>query len=425
MKYSNPFHYLINSNILLTFSFLLTSITCIGQDVDLNQAIAKYRKGELIVQAKPGSTVTVEQKRHEFWFGCSVPNSLAGGMSPENLKKFKEKFLENFNAAVPENALKWISMEPQKGKVNYAVVDSILTWAEKNNLPVRGHNIFWGHKKYIQPWQMEMNDADLKQALQQRAESIAKRYKGRFVEYDLNNEILDENYYETRLGPDITKLMAQWVLNADPAAKIYLNEHDMLIPEYPAGNRLATMMALVRSCLKQGIPLAGIGIQGHSHTTTFDRQALKRGLDSVAKFNLPIRITEFNMPGRGYPINEKRDPLPASEDGSRAKEMVDFMKICFAHPAVESILFWGFWEGANWIPASSLYRRDWSPTPAADAYRNLVFNEWWTKVSGKIGDKGTFSTPAFYGKYLVTVDGISKEVDLLKKQGKAVVDFRK
>ena len=26
---------------------------------------------------------------------------------------------------------------------------------------------------------------------------------------------------------------------------------------------------------------------------------------------------------------------------------------------------WGFWEGANWIPVSSLYRRDWSPTPAA------------------------------------------------------------
>jgi hypothetical protein len=43
---------------------------------------------------------------------------------------------------------------------------------------------------------------------------------------------------------------------------------------------------------------------------------------------------------------------------------------------------WGFWEGANWIPQSSLYRRDWSPTPAADAYRGLVFKQWWTTWSG-------------------------------------------
>jgi len=28
--------------------------------------------------------------------------------------------------------------------------------------------------------------------------------------------------------------------------------------------------------------------------------------------------------------------------------------ICFAQERVEGILMWGFWEGANWIPASSL-----------------------------------------------------------------------
>ena len=28
-------------------------------------------------------------------------------------------------------------------------------------------------------------------------------------------------------------------------------------------------------------------------------------------------------------------------------------------------MMWGFWEGANWIPQSSLYKRDWTPLPAA------------------------------------------------------------
>jgi len=49
---------------------------------------------------------------------------------------------------------------------------------------------------------------------------------------------------------------------------------------------------------------------------------------------------------------------------------------------------WGFWEGANWIPVSLLYRKDWTPSPAAEAYHNLVFKEWWTNVSGNADKKG-------------------------------------
>jgi len=87
------------------------------------------------------------------------------------------------------------------------------------------------------------------------------------------------------------------------------------------------------------------------------------------------------------------------------------------------MIMWGFWEGANWIPVSSLYKRDWSPTPAAEAYRNLIFKEWWTMEEGKINGKGELSVPAFFGKYKVTVDGKTKEIDLTKAAGKMVVEF--
>ena len=105
----------------------------------------------------------------------------------------------------------------------------------------------------------------------------------------------------------------------------------------------------------------------------------------------------------------------------KAKELTDYYRICFAHPAVAGILMWGFWEGANWIPASSLYHKDWSPTPAVEAYQNLLFKEWWTKETAKINKDGTYKVKAFYGKYRVTVDGVSQEVDLKKTAGKAHV----
>ena len=114
--------------------------------------------------------------------------------------------------------------------------------------------------------------------------------------------------------------------------------------------------------------------------------------------------------------------MTPQEEELKAKEMVDYYKICFAHPAVEGILMWGFWEGANWIPGSSLYKRDWSPTPAAEAYQNLIFKEWWTKSSGTVCRDGVFSIPAFFGKYKVTINGISKEIGLSKAAGNVMVD---
>jgi len=403
--------------------YLFAFVPARAQYPGIKDEIAQHRKGQLVVRAKSGDKIEVEQLAHEFWFGCAIANNLAGGgaWSENDRQQYKEHFLKNFNSAVTENAVKWPSMESRKGEVNYNVVDGILQWTEENNIPLRGHNLFWGVERFVQPWLKEMNDEELSKTLRQRAETVTARYKGRFAEYDLNNEMIHGNYYEDRLGPEITKLMAQWAHNGDPGAKLYLNDYDIL-----TGNRLDDYMSHIRKLLKQGVPIAGIGVQGHLHTDTFDRNELRRSLDSLAIFKLPIKVTEFNMPGQRSKYHRERIlVMTPEEEALKAKEIVDYYRICFAHPAVEGILMWGFWEGANWIPVSSLYKRDWTPTPAADAYQNLIFREWWTKDSGTAGTDGSFSVPAFFGKYKVTVNGVSKEIELSKKAGKATVDFRK
>lgn len=404
---------------ILIFS-LLTDTS--AQPTDIYDAIEKHRKGRLVINAKEGEKVTVEQLSHEFWFGGAISNGLVdGSMSENDIRQYKDKFLENFNAAVTENAVKWPSMEPQKGKVNYQVVDGILQWTEEHHIPLRAHNLFWGIDKFVQPWVKDLDDEELRQTLKNRAESITKRYKGRFAEYDLNNEMIHGNYYEDRLGSEITKLMTEWAHLGDPEANLYLNDYDIL-----TGNKLPEFMAQIRSLLQQEVSIAGIGVQGHLHAETFDRKELKRALDSLSVFNLPIRITEFNMPGQRSEFHKNRKLEMTQEQAElNAKEMVDYYKICFAHPAVEGILMWGFWEGANWIPASSLYKRDWSPTPIGKAYQDLVFKEWWTRETGTVGKDGTFTSLAFYGKYKVSINGQSKQVDLTNKEGQVFVDFTK
>ncbi len=213
--------------------------------------------------------------------------------------------------------------------------------------------------------------------------------------------------------------MAEWSRNGDPEIKLWLNDYDIL-----TGKKLSEYMTQIRVLLDQGVPIAGIGVQGHLHSEMFDRIQLKNALDSLAQFDLPIRVTEFNMPGQGSKFYEnKKLKLTNDEEIQKANELVDYYKICFAHPAVDGILMWGFWEGANWIPASSLYRLDWTATPSAKAYNNLVFNEWWTVKKNKTNRQGEFSTKAFYGSYTITVGGETKEINLTKANRKVVVEY--
>ena len=384
-------------------------------------AIRKHRTGTIVVEAAPGAAIHVEQMRHEFWFGAAIANqAFDGRMDPADAARYKEVFLENFNAAVTENALKWLAMEREQGKVNYATVDAILEWTDANDIPLRGHNIYWGIEKYVQPWLMTMDDDTLRSTLEARGRDIGRRYRGRFAEYDLNNEMIHGNYYADRLGPRITLEMTKWIHAEDPDAKLWLNDYDIL-----TGKRLNDYVAHIRELVEMGVPVAGIGVQGHLHAETFDRNALRRSLVVLEKLNLPIRVTEFNMPGqRSVFEKDRRRAMTAAEEEAKARDIADYYRICFASPAVTGILMWGFWEGANWIPASSLFKRDWTPTPAAKAYHDLVYGEWWTRWEGKADANGRCEVPAFFGTHRVSAGNMSAILALTKSEGMVTVKLR-
>jgi len=390
-----------------------------GSDVD--EAIRKIRMGTLVIETTPGAEVRVEQQRHEFWFGAALASQMFGERAnAETAAQYKRVFLENFNAAVTENALKWPSMERRQGQVDYSVVDAILQWTDEHEIPLRGHNIFWGIRNFVQPWVIALDDATLRETVKARALDIGTRYKGRFVEYDLNNEMIHGNYYEERLGPEITRDMAAWVRQGDPDAVLFLNDYDIL-----TGRRLDDYVAHIRGLLDQGVPIGGIGVQGHLHGDSFDPAVLKASLAKLAQFKLPIVVTEFNFPGQRSKHYNKRDSkLTDEEEQAKAKAIVEYYRICFAEPAVKGILMWGFWEGANWIPQSSLYRRDWSPTPAAQAYRDLVYKQWWTTWQGKADAAGRCEVPAFYGRHKIAANGKETLSDLKRAEGTKTVSLK-
>jgi GH35 family endo-1,4-beta-xylanase len=165
-------------------------------------------------------------------------------------------------------------------------------------------------------------------------------------------------------------------------------------------------------------------VQGHLHGDSFSGEKLKESLDSLGQFGLPVRITEFNFPGqRSKYYKDQSQKLTEEEELNKARNIVDYYRICFAHPAVEGIIMWGFWEGANWIKASSLYYRDWSPTPALKAYRDLIFHEWNTSITVTLDHQGEALVPAFYGDYKISSGQTALFVSLEKEKGSKEVNL--
>jgi GH35 family endo-1,4-beta-xylanase len=412
--------------LLLTTEVLIVS-NCFAEDeiaarmtpAAIESRIAEIRMGDITVKTEPGADVKVRQVRHEFLFGTAVPDSLAekspNPMSAEDRKMYLKILGENFNYAVHENALKWYDCEVSRGDVDYYRADRIWELCNELNIPMRGHCIFWEKDKYIMPWLNELNNDELRAAVHQRAIGVTEHFKGRIEEFDLNNEMINGTFFRRRLGYGIVNEMAYMAKAGNPDAVLFVNDYGILVE---GGYNKGSYIDMIENLLATGVPIGGIGCQAHfissrkndsSGRAETKSSDVHKTLDELSKFDLPIKITECLF--------------AADTEEGMAEELRRVFPIFFAHPRVEAILMWGFWAGDHWMPQTAMWKKDWTPTAQALAYRDLVFNKWWTQTSGKADNKGTFKTRGFYGDYVISSNGQEKKVTLSKKEKAIEVNF--
>ena len=282
-------------------------------------------------------------------------------------------------------------------------------------MKVRGHNVFWSGTSFIPEWVKSLKKKEALLVHEKRAREVVTRYKGRLVDWDFCNETLNGNHWEMRvMGDDIHAKMTRWVKEQDPECRVCMNEFGVLSSE----GKCRRYIEKVKAILKQGGVIDALGCQGHYHGEDFNRTTLKRCLDMLGELNLPILITEFNMPGQKskYRGNHK-GKLSPDEEKRKAVAVRDYLRISFQHPSVEAFIFWGAWEPHLWIPASALWKSDMSPTPALKEYRKLVFEKWWTKWEGKADEKGECRLTPFFGRHRIRSGGKELAVELVKGKG--------
>lgn len=326
-----------------------------------------------------GSMVIIKQINNSFPIGSCISRS---NIDNEDFVAF---FLKHFNWAVFGNELKWYWMEPQRGNFNYKDADELLKFCDDNNIAARGHCIFWEVENTVQNWVKSLGRNDLAVAVQNRLNGLLNRYKGRFKHYDVNNEMLHGSFYQDRLGKDTRANMFKTANWLDPSAVLFVNDYHV---EDGCDTRSSPekYMDQILDLQEQGAPVGGIGIQGHIDCPV--GSIVCSALDKLGVAGLPIWFTELDVSC----INEH----------VRADDLEVIMREAFAHPGVEGIMLWGFWELFMSRENSHLVDAEGEVNEAGKRFIELK-NEWLSHAHGLINEQSEFSFRGFEGTYQVEI----------------------
>ena len=366
---------------------------------DIRQREAQIRVLDEEGRPVPGVNVEVKQTSKAFPFGAAL--------SPTVLRdpKYQEFFLSHFNWAVFENEMKWYSNEGRRGREDYSRADAMLAWCQQHGIPVRGHCVFWEPERWQPRWLRDLDAGELHAAVEQRMDSIVRRYRGKVVHWDVNNEMLHGSFFKDRLGEGIHAWMFKRAHEIDPQSRLFVNDFNILsVDQNFTKTEVDEYVKQIRQLIDAGAPIHGVGIQGHVwFKDAMDHpEALKNNLDQVAELGLPIWITEFDS---------------AFDDESVNAEALEAVyRTAYSHPSVEGIIMWVLWAGNSWIgPNAGLARLDWNLNAAGKRYAALMA-EWSTNASGVTNADGVFAFRGFHGEYTVTVRGDSQQTAQKKWQ---------
>jgi len=236
-------------------------------------------------------------------------------MSITNPNTAKMKlFTSEFNMLVPENEMKMDATEPSRNSFSYGNADQMIKIAQENNMYVRGHTLCW-HSQ-VPSWISKdgyANDKgwsreELLSILKNHIENVAGHFKGQINEWDVCNEVLDDNQqtvwsnpngydlrqsiWQTVIGEDYLDSAFVWTHRVDPDAKLFLNDYGV---EGQGWGKSEALVNLAKRLRNSGIPIDGIGLQGHMEASLDYYNAIEKNVACCGELGFLCHITELDL----------------------------------------------------------------------------------------------------------------------------------
>ncbi|MGJ8679084.1 endo-1,4-beta-xylanase [Paraglaciecola sp.] len=394
-----------------------TELTYDGRDADApwrTEALARieeHRKGDftLTINDHNGDPINnldidLHLANHAYHFGSAIASGQLLEES-ENGDIYREKVLELFNQAGPENSLKWGSWAGEWGEYySQANTISALEWLKEHNIYARGHVLVWPAQRNLPNYLDQYITEDPSQADPQllvevtnHINDVSTQTSHLLDEWDVLNEPYDNHYLMDAFGDEV---MVDWFELARsnlPEHKLYINDYSILSGGGLDVAHQEHYAKTIKYLVDNEAPIDGIGLQSHFSEVLTGIPKVYEILDGIhqANPNLLIRSTEFD-------VKTTNEQLQA--DYTR-----DFMTLFFSHPSTVGIQLWGFWAGRHWFPDAAMYHLDWTEKPNALVWKDLIFNQWHSAFNEKTDEQGQFKSRGFYGEYTLSFTHNDKE----------------
>jgi endo-1,4-beta-xylanase len=295
---------------------------------------------------------------------------------------YRETLAREFDILTPENDLKFSPLCPRLGAYDFGPADELVEFAQANDMKVRGHTLLWHHQN---PAWLKEGNYNRKQALDLLHRHIFTtmgHFHGEIYAWDVVNEPVESNgglrdsFWMHTIGPDYLEYAFRWSHEADPDARLFLNEYEA----YGRDAKSDALYDLLKDLLKQGVPVDGVGLQMHlaiNGTQNFPApptvQELFDQMKRLGDLGLEIHITEMDV------LIQNCSGTPEEKLKKQADVYSEILSTGLRNPQLKAIVLWGFTDRYTWIPtftgqpdAPLPFDEYYQPKPAYEAiYRVL------------------------------------------------------
>ena len=345
-------------------------------------------------------------KRIAFLFLLSV---IAFHVSAQGLKDvFKKDFLmgvslsgrnvripaeqdlicQQFNSVTCENAMKPGSLHPSPDVWRWEEADRIANFCRENGIKMRGHCLVWHNQFSDWMFYDEMGNFVDKETfyarLKEHIQTVMNRYKDVIYAWDVVNEAMSDGgpnpYRESRLyqlcGDEFIAKAFQFAREADPKAILFYNDYNECNPR--KSRNIYNMVLKMRAA---GVPIDGIGMQGHYNIFGPSVKELEDALSLYAPLVEHIHVTELDVRASeemGGQLKFDREGIAMSDTilalHTRQYERL-FKTFHKYRDKIDCVTFWNLHDGCSWLGEKNhplLFDKALQPKPA---YYRLVGKE--------------------------------------------------
>jgi len=272
---------------------------------------------------------------------------------------YEQTVAREFSTVTPENVMKWESLEPTRGTYNWGPADDLVDYARAHGQTVRGHTLVWHSQNPSWLTEESFTPAELRALLRKHIFDVAGHFKGKIWAWDVVNEAFNDDgtlrdtIWLRNLGPGYIADAFRWAHQADPSAKLFLNDYN----NEGVNAKSDAYYALVKQLLAARVPVQGYGVQGHLAVQYGVPEALPN-LQRFEALGLQTALTEVDV----------RMILPAdnAKVQAQAQGFTALLTACLLVKRCVSYTVWGFTDKYSWVPG--VFEGQGSATPLDENY---------------------------------------------------------